>query len=250
VGRLGLRQGYRSSPFVRRESHWADTSSGLRLHRQAATNPLGPAHETFFLPPNGLNRSTTILSGMFATAYLSSNEVDLIVWPDRFQTAQCAQTALAAFRASLGAESSYIPERCIVLEIPDPIRTRFQIEFYDIRFKVTWEGIPSNGKRYWSSEKAARIALLRLIQKEKLKNGQIDPNKFKVEEIPWQRPADSRPPCGRYGRRVPWKATFFRRADPFHCVGRAYVRHLHYEIWCMKPRTLYASRTTDWWPLR
>jgi hypothetical protein len=140
---------------------------------------------------------------VFEVAYLDPNEVDLIGLSGSFPTSNAAQEALSAIRSRLGAE--FIPERFIVLEIPDPIPVRFQIVFHDNRSKATWEGIPSNGKRYWHSEKAARIALNSLVQESNLECGAVDTKNFEVEEIQWKMTPNHKPPCGRFGRRVPWK---------------------------------------------
>jgi hypothetical protein len=155
---------------------------------------------------------------VFGIAYLHPSGIDLVGLSASFPTADSARAALSAFRASLGLEPTYIPERCVVLEMPDPIPIRFQIVFHDGHSKSTWEGIPSDGKRYWHSEKAARTALSRLIQKLTLEHGTVDTQNFEVEKIQWNTTSGRRPPRGRYGRRVPWKLRMVEDGE------RVYIR--------------------------
>src|SRR5262249_48388950 len=115
-----------------------------------------------------------------------------------------SEVAIRATRRLNHAASSS-SRSCDASEIPDPIPVRFQIVFQDNRSKATWEGVPSSGKRYWHSQKAARIALKRLIQKVKLEYGVVYTENFEIEEIQWKTTPKHKSPCGRFGRRVPWK---------------------------------------------
>lgn len=148
---------------------------------------------------------------MFEVAYLHPNETDLIGLTGPFPTAEVAQSAISAFRKASPDQSEYDWGRIIVLEIPDPIPFRFQIVFNDERFKSTWEGIPSQGRRFWRSEKAARIALAKLFQKSVAERGPGHREHFEIENLslkPYSfRQGSHRrsPPYKRYGRRAAWK---------------------------------------------
>ena len=148
---------------------------------------------------------------MFEVAYLDPNETNLIGLSGPFPTAENAQSALCAFREAQRDQSEYDVSRCVVLEIPDPIPVRFQIVFHDHRSKSTWECIPSQGRRFWRSAKAAQAALANLLQKPVAERGPVNREHFEIEEIPLEPyPFRSisrrrRPPYGRYGRRAAWK---------------------------------------------
>jgi hypothetical protein len=135
---------------------------------------------------------------MFQIAYLNPNERDL----ERL-SAKCTTVEEAV--ASFSASSASLPKRCIVLEWPEPMQFRLQIVRHERRRKVTWEGIPVDGRRFWKSEKVAVAAVRRLIRKEQLAGRQSSVKDFEIEGIEWleKRPRHKR--YGQNGQRVPWK---------------------------------------------
>jgi hypothetical protein len=148
---------------------------------------------------------------MFELVYLADNDGDEVgrdAGPQgRFETYEAARAALLEFRAQLRPGSSCVPERCIVLAIPNPVPVVFQIVYYDAIEKATWAGLSVHGRRHWKSEKLARFWLGTLQRRLRKKHGpsQLRDDMFEVRAIPLSALADIRPTRGRNGRRILWK---------------------------------------------
>jgi hypothetical protein len=135
---------------------------------------------------------------VFQIAYLDPNERDLELLSARYSTPEEAA-------ASFSPPAAGLQERCIVLEWPKAPEFRLQIVRHDRRRRITWEGIPVGARRFWKSEKAAEVALRKLIKKEQLAGRQCSVKDFEIEAIEWLERRPSHKRYGQNGKRVPWK---------------------------------------------
>src|SRR5438045_2100382 len=117
---------------------------------------------------------------MFYIAYMDSNDIDLVIIGDRLPTREAARAELCRLRSSSDGETRFAPEDCIILEVP-VYRTRFRIDYRDRHSNAKWVRVPVDGKQYWDSITAARIALRKLRQRPLATYGRrIDPESFMI----------------------------------------------------------------------